>query len=190
MPINSIHILLVDDDNIDIMAFKRAIKQSSIASTIADFNYADDALESLGLAQYDCAFIDYQLPGLDGLELLKRIKARKPELPVCVLTSQGDEKLAVQMMKHGAHDYLTKDEVTPENLRKVFHSINRHLNLKREKLAAEKLAKEKDDFIKKISLSSPNLIYVNDLENGRNAFYSEQSAKVLGYTTPRNRFFR
>lgn len=52
-----------------------------------------------------------------------------PQLPVVVLTSQGDERIAVEMMKAGAMDYFPKSEVNAEKLNKTFHTMNQMLEM-------------------------------------------------------------
>ena len=52
--------------------------------------------------------LDMRLPGMNGLEILKKIKEYNNSLPVIMLTAFGDIKTAVEAMKHGAHDFITK----------------------------------------------------------------------------------
>ena len=72
---------------------------------------ASDGEEALGLAerrQFDVALLDMVMPGLSGIELLSRLKSANPECEVVMLTGQGTVETAVQAMKLGAYDYLTK----------------------------------------------------------------------------------
>ena len=63
---------------------------------------------SIGEADYDAAVVDIKMPGMDGLELLDNIKKVDPDLPVMLVTGHGDHELAVQALRRGAHDYVTK----------------------------------------------------------------------------------
>jgi signal transduction histidine kinase/CheY-like chemotaxis protein len=65
---------------------------------------------------YDCVFLDYNIPGGDGLTLLRGIRQAGLEVPVVMLTGHGDEQVAVELMKAGAVDYVAKGSVTPERL--------------------------------------------------------------------------
>ena len=56
----------------------------------------------------DLALTDYKMPGKNGLEVLREIKAINPEIAVILMTAHGTEEIAVQAMKEGAFDYLTK----------------------------------------------------------------------------------
>ena len=55
-------------------------------------------------------FVDYSLPGKSGIDVIKEIRILNPEIPVIMITGLGSEKIAVQAMKLGIKDYLTKDE--------------------------------------------------------------------------------
>jgi len=118
-----IRIFLVDDDEIDAMSFERAVKKSGFSNyQFTHGKNATEALDELSRNEFDCIFLDYQLPGVDGLELLKKIREIGVNTPIAVMTSQGDEKIAVEMMKAGAFDYFPKAEVNPENITKIIRS--------------------------------------------------------------------
>ena len=73
-----------------------------------------EALQQLAKLQCHVAIIDMNLPGLTGLELLDRIRETDLETEVIILTGQGSIETAVQAMKLGACDYLTKPFPLPE----------------------------------------------------------------------------
>lgn len=100
------HVLLVDDDE----TFRRTIaaaltKRGHTVSTAAG---GDDALRQIGAAEFDVAFVDQRMPGMDGLDLLRRIKAAQPSLEVIMLTGHGTIPAAIEAIKAGAYHYLTK----------------------------------------------------------------------------------
>jgi PAS domain S-box-containing protein len=176
-------ILLVEDDDIDAMNLIRSIKKSRVEiGEVRICKYAEDALLTLDNWTPGCVFLDYQLPKTNGLELLKRIKKMVPNLPVIVLTSQGDERIAVEMMKAGATDYFPKSEVTTEKLTKAFHTMSQMLEAEKGREDAQRELAEKEEFINKIALLSPNIIYVIDIEKWTNIFHNKQIWKILGYS--------
>jgi DNA-binding NtrC family response regulator len=69
---------------------------------------AEEALRTLEQAPFDVVLTDLHLPGMSGLELLKRVKVEYPETVVIVVTAYGTVSSAVEAMKAGAHDYITK----------------------------------------------------------------------------------
>jgi len=180
----SLNILLVEDDAIDAMEFRRAIGKCNIeVQEIRVCKYAEDAIITLETWLPTCIFIDYQLPKTNGLELLKKIKKIAPKLPVIILTSQGDERIAVEMMKAGAMEYFPKSEVNAGKLTKTFHTMGQMLEVEKERESARRELAEKEEFIQKIAQLSPNIIYVIDIEKWTNIFHNHRIAEILGYDT-------
>ncbi|MBU0735231.1 MAG: response regulator, partial [Proteobacteria bacterium] len=114
----SLRVLLVEDDPEDVTIFRRYAQCSTNYCFQVDHIDKPDMMESfLSQQDYDLVFLDQRLGGaITGLELLKQIKPAWPDIPVIVLTGTGDQKIAVEMMKSGATDYLTKDTFNSEIL--------------------------------------------------------------------------
>ncbi|MFL6835051.1 MAG: response regulator FixJ [Xanthobacteraceae bacterium] len=75
---------------------------------ISLFESAQTFLDQLSEIEFGCVVSDIRMPGIDGIELLKRIKANRTTLPVIIMTGHGDVPLAVEAMKLGAVDFLEK----------------------------------------------------------------------------------
>lgn len=119
-------LLLVDDDEVDRAAVRRALGRGGIDAKVTeatDFASARSAL--LGSKEFDVVLLDFGLPGGDGLELLREARESGVDTPVIVLTGQGDEALAVQLMKAGAGDYLPKNLLTTERLAQSLRQVLR-----------------------------------------------------------------
>ena len=117
-------VLLVDDDELDRQALRRAVGKTALAVELEEATSAAEALARLDQGGIDCAIIDYRLPGIDGMELLSEVRRRGYDVPFVALTGQGDEALAVELMKAGAVDYLSKEWVTPDRLeRSLRHAV-------------------------------------------------------------------
>ena len=151
-------ILLVDDDEVDRMTVKRALKKAQFPASITEVTNGEEALAQLILLtgdrksssvnitaadkvnseslpaqtvanhpRFDLILLDYLLPDIDGLNLLAKINDLQLDLPLIVLTGQGDEQLAVEMMKSGAADYLSKGKIEPNTLvRSINNAIRVH----------------------------------------------------------------
>ncbi|MBN1953359.1 MAG: response regulator [Bacteroidales bacterium] len=97
---------------------------------------ADEALARLEVEQterlnYNVILMDYRLPGMDALELIKTLRQRlKLCLPIIMVTGQGSEELAVQALKIGANDYLTKNKNYLYRLPSVILNSYQHCQLK------------------------------------------------------------
>ncbi len=122
-----VKLLIIDDDEVDRIAIKRAIKSSGFRADIELFENYEQGLEAALQSDFDCIFVDYRLYGFTGLELLTDYKKKGGTSPVIVLSSHGDEKIAVELMKAGACDYIPKSGLSPETIAK---SINYALKQK------------------------------------------------------------
>jgi len=106
MPDSSARLLLVDDDERLRERLLRAMRSRGIRTEAAE-----DAAAALRIAETfdpDCAVLDLRMPGCDGLELLRDLRERSPELRVLILTGYGSIATAVSSVRGGAVDYLTK----------------------------------------------------------------------------------
>jgi PAS domain S-box-containing protein len=157
-------LLLVDDDDIDIMSFQRALKKTGLTYELDICKNATETLEVVNKHKYNCIFLDYLLPGVDGLELLKKIRELKVFTPIAVMTSQGDEKLAVQMIKNGAFDYFPKAELSPDYIQKVILNGVRLWEIENQRVKAEAEIKENNNRLTAIVESTHNNIYAIDKE--------------------------
>lgn len=130
-------ILLVDDDKIDVMAFERALLKTGLIYKLTSFERAIDAIQTLKRKEFDCIFLDYRLQGIDGLTMLKRIQDLNITTPIVSITSQGNEKLAVEMMKAGAFDYFTKDQIGEEKLHRMLTNVETFHTERSQRFAAQ-----------------------------------------------------
>ena len=102
----------------------------------------EDGLQQLDALRPEAVLVDYALPGMSGMDVLRRIKAADPRIPVVLMTGHGSESLAVEAMKAGAHDYLVKPVVLSEVkllLEKLFgqEKLEEELDYHRRRLAAD-----------------------------------------------------
>lgn len=132
-----IKILLVEDDEVDVMAFRRAIDKGALPYELVVLPNADEVLSLPANNDFSCIFLDYLLPGSDGLTILKRLRNNGVRTPVVIVTSQGNEKIAVEMMKSGALDYITKEEITAERISVLVHTAGLLLRSEVEREEAE-----------------------------------------------------
>jgi signal transduction histidine kinase/CheY-like chemotaxis protein len=109
-------VLVVDDDEVDRQVVRRGLARAGVAAAVDEAGDALEALAMVAAGGYDCVFLDYNIPGGDGLTLLRGIRQAGLEVPVVMLTGHGDEQVAVELMKAGAVDYVAKSAVTPERL--------------------------------------------------------------------------
>src|SRR5579872_2332436 len=92
---------------------------------------AREALEVIQQAEFDIALIDIKMPGMDGMELQARLKEADPELTVVIMTGYASVDTAVQALKRGAYDYITKP-VDPDELSHLVANALEHQRTRRE----------------------------------------------------------
>lgn len=122
-------ILVVDDDE-----SLRRVTQVQLQQTGYDVTAASDGSEALAVLERfpaDLVITDLKMPGMSGLELLKRIRSEYPEIVVIMVTAFGTIENAVEAMRAGAYDYTTKP-VQIEELRMTVSRALEHLELREE----------------------------------------------------------
>ncbi len=117
-----IRLLIVDDDETLRETLKRRFEKQGMEVRAA----AEPALALADPAPCDVALLDLNMPGMSGLELLEKLKQLQPELEAIVLTGHGSIETAIQAMKKGAYDYLTKPFHLPEleiHIQKAYEKV-------------------------------------------------------------------
>ncbi|MEJ2100595.1 MAG: response regulator [Desulfobacterales bacterium] len=106
-----LNILLIEDNEHDRVAFQRAMKIGDVDCRIAFCERAEEAADLLKNADdaYDLVVLDFDLPGMNGLDFFKKMKRKKNLPPFVMLTGAGSEKLVVQALQTGMYDYVVKD---------------------------------------------------------------------------------
>jgi DNA-binding NtrC family response regulator len=103
---NKVQVLIVDDDqDINLMLSALMKKEGLIHSSVYD---GETALQILSEIKPDMLLVDVRMPGISGMEVLKRVKEIDPDLPVVLITAFADIPAAVAAMRAGAFDYLPK----------------------------------------------------------------------------------
>ena len=110
---SQVHILVVDDErnirnNLGMVLEAEGYKVDTVSN-------GDDAILRVKEGRYDIAFVDIQMPKMDGLELLGYLRGLRPKMPVVMLTAYGTVNRAVEAMKLGAVDFLEKP-FDPKNI--------------------------------------------------------------------------
>jgi two-component system NtrC family response regulator len=169
-------ILVVDDDESLRRVLQVQLEQQGYSVTSAAS--AQQALSALQLRSYDLVVTDLKMPGLSGIELLKQMRSQYPETTVIILTAFGTVETAVQAMKAGAYDYLTKP-VDPEEMSLVVGRALEHLRLVREVWILRSSLNRKYGF-ENILGHSEDLLQV--LETAARAAHTNSTVLIRGET--------
>jgi len=109
-----IRVLLADDHKIVRDGLKGILAATRDIEVAGEAANGDEALALAKANDYDVAMLDLSMPGLAGIDLIKRLKAEKPKLRLLVLSMHGEHQYAARALKAGASGYLTKDSAAEQ----------------------------------------------------------------------------
>jgi len=107
-------ILIVDDHAVVREGLKRMLEASEPSWSVDEAANAFEALERVRAQAFDVAIVDISMPGMSGLDFLKRVRASQLGLRILMLSMFAEEQYAVRAFKSGANGYVTKDSATRE----------------------------------------------------------------------------
>ncbi len=107
-------LLMVDDHTIVREGLKHVLEPIAHEWSITEAASAFQALEFLRRQHFDLAIVDLSMPGMNGLDLIRRIKSGYPDVTVLVLSMHAEEQYAMRTFKAGADGYVTKDKAAAE----------------------------------------------------------------------------
>lgn len=123
----STQILVVDDSKLDRRLTEETLRREGHSICCATDGHS--ALERLSLHPIDLVVTDWMMAEMDGLELLRRIKAREPGMPVILVTGTGSEAVVTAALRAGADDYVSKAQLTEQ----LPEAVERLLQIAQEK---------------------------------------------------------
>jgi len=133
-----VRVLHVDDDREFVELAQLMLEQESEALSVSIETSADAGLEHIESSPVDCVVSDYDMPRRDGLELLRAVREREPDLPFVLFTGKGSEEIASAAISAGVSDYLQKVTTTDQ----FAVLANRIENLVRQARAEESLQRK------------------------------------------------
>jgi DNA-binding NarL/FixJ family response regulator len=110
----TLHILIVDDHAIVREGMVRILERTGERWAVAEASTGHQALELMHRQPVDLAIVDLSMPGISGLDLIRRMHAEFGRVRVLVLSMHAEEQYALRSFKAGAHGYVTKDQAATE----------------------------------------------------------------------------
>src|SRR5713226_8091405 len=140
---NLLNLMIVDDERAIREACREVAQSLGFNTSVADSTeHAYRLLDTQGI---DVVLLDLKLPGAGGLEALHQIRERRPDAAVIVVTGYGTVQSAVQAMKNGAYDYVTKP-FSMDELKLLLERVSAHMKLKTENRMLREKIKSKQGF--------------------------------------------
>ena len=116
----ALEVLVVDDDDADRKLIRRLISTSGVEVNLREASGAE-AARNLTEGELDAVFLDYLLPGVNGLSLLGELRRQWPQVALILMTGQGDEKVAKSAIMQGANDYVPKGALNPGEMARILN---------------------------------------------------------------------
>lgn len=167
-------ILHIDDNKIFLELFSLAFEKWF---TITSVDNCRSALDMICACQFDVVITDYDMPDMDGIDLLKKIKEVSPETPVVFCTGQGSEDIAREVFIRGAWDYFTKEFSNLAYKEKIVNSIYTAVEVRRtiqEKKETERKFLDIADIL-------PVMVFETDAE-GNITYLNRFAYEITGYS--------
>lgn len=175
-------LLVVDDDEIDRMAVRRALRSAGMQAEITETTSCDAAIAALIQQNFDCALIDYRLPDGDGLSLVQKIRSAGFRVALIMLTGQGDEQTAVELMKAGAGDYLLKSKLSADVLSRSLRNVIRLHRAEIEAAVANQKLRESEARFRSLVQHSSDIVTILNMD-GTASYTSPSVERILGYAS-------
>lgn len=112
---SKIKVFIADDHAIVRQGLKQIISDNEDLEVAAEAGDGIEALQKINDGQWDVVVLDISMPGMSGIDILKRVNKEDPDLPILILSTYPAEQYALRVLKSGASGYLTK-ESAPEEL--------------------------------------------------------------------------
>jgi PAS domain S-box-containing protein len=182
------NVLIIDDNPDDREAFIRALRKVDETCTCLEAGEGQAGMKMIEENRPDCVLLDYSLPALNGLEVLKRIHAIDAYLPVIMLTGLGNETVAVQSMKGGAQNYIVKTALTPRLLHSAIisaieHSaLERKISEQRNQIYEQKAELARSHRLNEAVLNSAAYMIIATDSEGIVLVFNPEAERQLGYS--------
>ena len=169
-------ILYVDDEEALLEIGSRFLERDGTMS-VRTLKSARDALAELEWGQFDAVISDYMMPDMDGIEFLKSVRSRYPQLPFILFTGRGRETVVIEAINHGVDFYLQKGGDPSSQFAELAHKVRMAIERRR----AEKALGHEILFNQAIFDSVPGILYLYDAE-GRLVRWNRNHETVTGYS--------
>ena len=135
-------ILLIEDEEAIRRVLKKILLEEDASNDVHEAADGKQAIEVFGDGAWDLVFCDIKMPHMDGVEVLEKMMAINPEIPVIMISGHGDINTAVDCLKKGAFDYLPKPPDLNRLLSTVRHALEKKTLVQEVKTLKKKVSKK------------------------------------------------
>lgn len=164
-------VLIVEDDETARISLKAALEAENIFVEAVENGTNAEAI--IKYSSFDVVIVDYRLPDIDGLSLIKKMKIIIPDLMTLVVTAHTSVEIAVESMKMGAYDYMAKPLDIPNLVNTIYKILGDKKNLYDSRQKVTEMVTKKtvdylfnDEKIAIISAPNPNILVEGNSKNG------------------------
>jgi two-component system, cell cycle sensor histidine kinase and response regulator CckA len=166
-----IHVLLVEDSATDVLLTEEALANHRFH--IQSSQRLADALKLLIAKQFDVVLLDLGLPDSQGLDTLRTLRGKNPQIAVVVLTGKNDEQLAFKALQEGAQDYLVKGEI-------VAGSLQRAVRYAVERSGSERMLRQSEERLRELTAHIHQVLWVIDAKESKILYVSPAYEEMWG----------
>ncbi|MBU2640836.1 MAG: response regulator transcription factor [Gammaproteobacteria bacterium] len=144
-----IQVAIVDDHQIVRTGFRELLGEDSSLSIAFEAATGDEALDKLRITQCDVLLLDISLPGKSGVDVLRTVRQRHPDIKVLMLSGFSEESYALAMIRNGANGYLCKDCDREDLLRaiRMVSTGRRYVSSRTAELLADEMSGERNSVL-------------------------------------------
>ncbi len=150
--------LLCVDDEPGQLEVSRLFLDSTGEFVISTARSGKEALDQLGRHEYDAIISDYQMPGMDGIALLKNVRATERDIPFILFTGKGREEVVIEAINNGADFYIQKGGDPMAQFTELAHKVRQAIVRRR----TERSLKNSEEFLNSVIEQSPNPMWISD----------------------------
>ena len=170
-----ISVLYVDDDTALLEGCKLFLERRGEFSVTTESS-PRKALDTLRAGGYDAVVSDYQMPEMDGIEFLQRLRKEHPVLPFIIFTGKGREEIAIAAFENGADFYIQKGGDPVAQFAELSHKIRKSV----EQRKAGQVVRESETRFRSLIQNTSDIVSILDY-NGRIVYHSPAASRILGY---------
>jgi DNA-binding NtrC family response regulator len=151
--VTPLRVLIVDDDPALLQALPETLRLRMGGVVVETANSAASALDRIVEEEFDAIVTDIKMPGMDGLELLAEIRARRPGTPTLIITGHGENELVVRALRGGASDFIQKPIDRDYFVAALYRAVREHVLSRQSKdrqEALESCASELERFVERL----------------------------------------